>query len=305
MKRNRKKNRTKISFAITILVLAGAATLVYAFSFTTPSYSIPADLPPYGGIIGTYAPKDTLQVSLDNFTAIRALNSSAVPNKQLVRLTDPPVTVGLGAVSVRVTVTILNTTLKINDSATVAVVSGGAFANLSAGFARSSLVPVQQGGFLIFNVTDTSNGRTKHEWVALVTADSAVVFSEGKSDALATVGRMLAVRDGTIPSLLTEQEINRMIYSVGGTRHLALAVRNFPVEVLTSTRGLLAVDVVEGRVQLSHVVGFTTPEQAASNLANMKAVYKFAADFSFYQEFIKADELLAFSNLEGAVNLAG
>ena len=75
--------------------------------------------------------------------------------------------------------------------------------------------------------------------------------------------------------------------------------------MLTSTRGLLAVDVVEGRVQLSHVVGFPTPEQASSNLSNMKVVYKFAADYSFYQEFIKADELLAFSNLEGAVNLAG
>jgi len=96
-----------------------------------------------------------------------------------------------------------------------------------------------------------------------------------------------------------------MLYAAGGATHLALAIENFPVQVLTSKMGVVAVDVVSGHVQVTNIVGFVSSSFASSQLAAVKSSYKFASDFSIYEECIRADETFAFTNLQGAVNLAG
>jgi len=237
MRRKKSKNRVKISFVATILVLTAVALIAYSFSFRIPSYTIPTNLPPYGGLIGKYAPFDSLQVSFANLTAIRGENSSAVPNKQVVNLVNPGVIVRTAGVESQVLVTLLDTASGINNTATVAVLANGPFSNLSQGFARSNLVPDQVGSFSLYHVNDSSNGRTKGELMALVPRDSSVVFVENAADAKATMLRVLSVREGQVPSILTVQNMTRMLYSVGGTNHLAISIQNFPGEVLPAGWG--------------------------------------------------------------------
>jgi hypothetical protein len=305
MRRKKSGNRVKISFVGTILVLTAVALIAYSFSFRIPSYSIPTNLPPYGGLMGKYAPFDSLQVSFANLTAIRGENSSAVPNKQLVNLANPGVIVRTAGVESQVLVTLLDTASGINDTATVAVLANGPFSNLSQGLARSNLVPDQVGNFSLYQVNDSSNGRPKGELMALVPRDSSVVFVESAADAKATILRVLSVREGQVPSILSVQNMTRMLYAVGGTKHLAISIQNFPGEVLTSRMGLLTVDTAGGSVQLTHVVQFASPSFAGSQVSRVQAVYRFASDYSQWEECVKAVEMLHFSDLQGTIHLVG
>jgi hypothetical protein len=305
MRRKKSKSTVKISFIATILVLTAAAIISYSLSFRIPTYSIPSNLPPYGGLMGNYAPFDSLQVSFANFTAIRAENSSAVPNRQLLNLVNPGVIVRTSGVESQVFVTILNPASGINDTATVAVLAKGAFTSLSQGFANSNLVPDQEGSFSLYQVNDSSNGRTRAEWMTLVSGDSSVVFIENAADARATILRVLSVREGQVPSILTVQNTTRMLYTVGGANHLALSIQNFRGEVLTNRIGLLSVDVAGGRVQLTHVVQFGSSGEAGSQVSRVQSVYRFASDFSQWEDYVKAVETLPFTSLQGSVHLAG
>jgi hypothetical protein len=305
VKRRKSKNRVKISFAATILVLVGITVVAYSLSFRVPSYSIPSTLPRYGGLIGSYAPADSLQVTFGNLSAIRAYNSSAVPNTQLVNLVKPSVTIHFNAVQAQVFVTILNPALNINNTATVAVLSGGAYANLSRALAASSLVPVQEQGFAIYRVNDSSNGRTKTEWLTLNQAGSSVLFAEGGADAEAVMLKMISVWQGTLPSILTVQNVTRLLYPVSGTTHLAFAIQNFTGEVLSSRMGVVAVDVANQQVTLTHVVHFSSASVASSQVGEVQAVYRFATDFSLWEENVKAVQTFSMTNLQGAVALAG
>jgi hypothetical protein len=305
MKRKKSKNRVKISFAATILVLTTVALIAYSFSFRIPSYSIPSNLPPYGGPMGKYAPFDSLQVSFANLTAIRAENASAVPNRQVVNLANPGVQVRTAAVESQVLVTLLDPASGINNTATVALLAKGSFSNLSQGFVQSNLVPDHEGTFSIYHVNDSSNGRTKSELIALVPGDSSVVFVENAADAKATILRVLSVREGQVPSILSVQNMTRMLYAVRGTSHLAISIQNFRGEVQTSRIGLLTVDAASGSVQLTHVVQFASPSDAGSQVGRVQAVYRFAGDYSQWEECVKAVETLHFSDLQGIVHLAG
>jgi hypothetical protein len=305
MRRKKSPNRVKISFIATIVVLTSIALIAYSFSFRVPTYSIPSSLPPYGGLMGKYAPFDALQVSFANLTAIRTENASAIPNSQLVNLVNPGVSVRTSGVESQVYVTLLNPASGINDTATVAVLTSSDFARLSKGLSNSNLVPDQEGSFSLYRVNDSSNGRTKVELMTLVPSDSSVVFIQNATDARATILRMLSVRQGQVPSILTEQNITRILYTTGGTNHLAISIQNFKGEVLTSRAGLVTVDVTGGRVQLTHVVQFASSGEAGSQVGRVQAVYRFASDFSQWEDYVKAVETLPFTNLQGTVNLAG
>ena len=305
MKRKKGKNRVKISFAATILVLSSITVIVYALSFRVPSYSIPANLPPYGGLIGKYAPSDSLQVSFQNYSAIRAINASAVPNNQLVNLVNPSITVHVSAVQQQVLVTLLNPALHINNTATAAVLDTGAFTNLSRALTNSNLVPDMEQNFALYQVNDSSNGRTKTEWLTLVPGGSSVVFAEGALDAKATILRVLSVWDGATPSILTSQNVTRMLYPVGGTNHLAFTVENFTGEVLSSKMGVVTLDVTNQRIQLTHVVRFASSSLASAQVGQVQGVYRFANDFSIWEENVEAVQSYSLSNLQGAVVLAG
>jgi len=295
----------KVSFAATIIVLVAITAIAYGLSFRIPTYSVPSNLPPYGGLIGQYAPADSLQVSYDNLTAVRAINESAIADTQLVNLVYPAVAVHYDAVEAQVLVTLLNTALNINNTGTAAVLSSGAYANLSRALTSSTLVPKQELGYSLYTVNDSANGRTTTELLTLVPSGSSVVFCEGTTDAQAVITRMLSVFDGASPSILTVQNVTRMLYPVSGTDHLAISVQNFTGEVPTSSMGVVTVDVSNQQIQLTHVVRFISSGEASSQVSEVKAVYKFATDFSQWEESIKAVQSLALENLQEAVELTG
>ncbi len=305
VKRKKSKNRTKISFAATILVLTVITIGAYSLSFRIPTYSVPADLPSYGGLIGRYAPSDSLQASFDNLTAIRALNASAVPNRQLVNLVSPAVTVHMAAVKAQVYVTLLHPALGVNSTARAAVLSQGAYANLSRVLASSSLVPDVERSYSLYKVNDSSNGRTKTEILTLVPSGSSVIFAENNPGAKAVILRMLSVWEGSVPSILSVKNVTRMLYPVGGTGHLAISIQNFTGEVLSGKMGVLAVDVVNKRVQITHVVRFVSASFAATQVSQVQAVYRFSSDFSQWEESVKAVQEMSMTNLQGAVALTG
>lgn len=306
MKRARKRSNTvKLSFVATVLVLVVITVIAYAFSFGIPQYSVPSNLPPYTGLMGRYGPANALQVTFDNYTAIRAVNSSAVENKQLIGLVVPAVKVYASSVLAQVLVTLVGSSPKVNNSATAAILTQQGFSNISQAFSQSNLVPDQEGPFRLYNVTNNANGRIRNEWVTLVPPDSAVLFSEGTSGAKATLTAMLNVWQGNAPSILSLKNVTRMLYAVDGTKHLALSVQNFPGQALTSSMGVVAVDVVSGMAQLSNVVRFTNATYASSQVPEVKAVYRYATDFSQYEESIKAVETFPQSSLQEAVGLAG
>ena len=305
MKRKKGKNRVKISFAATILVLSAISVVAYSLSFRVPSYSIPANLPPYGGIVGRYAPSNSLQVTFANFSAIRGYNASAVPNKQLVNLIKPSVTVHMNAVEAEILVTVLNSALRINSTGTAAVLSAGAFSNMSQALSKSGLNPVEEQGFSLYRVNDSSNGRTKTEWMTLNPGGSSVLFAEGSVDARAVVVSMLSVWQGNTPSILSLRNVTRMLYPVGGASHLALSIQNFTGEVLSGNGGVVAVDVVGQEVQFTHVVRFISSGAASSQVGQVQAVYRYANEFSQWEEFVKATQTYSMTNLEGAVALTG
>ncbi len=300
MKRRRRSNRVKISFIATILALTTVVLISYSFSFRTPTYSIPSNLPPYGGPIGRYGPSDSLQVVYDNYTGVRLHNASAIPNRQEIRLSNPTLKVNTVSFRMRLEVTLLHP----NDSATVAFLDSATFSNLTEWFTSSKLVPDDELGFALYHVNDSGLGRVKPEWMTLVASDSAVVYSEGTSLAKDTLLRVLSVRTGGLPSILSLQNVTRMLYAIGGTGHLAVSIQNFPTEVLTNQMGLLAVDVTSGRVSISHVVRFATSDFAASQISRVKAVYIDVTDVSQYEECVKGVEYKGFSSLQGAVHLA-
>jgi hypothetical protein len=305
MKRKKGKNRIKISFAATILVLSAVTVVFYAFSFRTPQYSIPSSLPEYGGLIGKYAPADSLDVSFTNFTAIRAINASAVLNRQLLNLVNPAVTVHYNAVRAQILVTVLNSAQSINSTATAALLSGGAYGNISRVLSTSSLTPDVEQGFSIYRVNDSSNGRTKAEWLTLVQGGSSVLFAEGGTDAKSVMLRMLSVWQGTAPSILSVKNVTRLLYPVSGTSHLAMSIENFTAEVLSSRMTLIAVDVSGNAVQLTHVVKFSSTSVASSQVSAVKSVYRFSGDFSQWEENVKAVQQYSIGSLQQAVALAG
>ena len=305
MKRKKGKNRVKISFAATILVLSAISVVAYSLSFRVPSYSIPANLPPYGGIIGRYAPSNSLQVTFANFSAIRGYNASAVPNKQLVNLIKPGVTVHMNAVEAEILVTVLNSALRINSTGTAAVLSAGAFSNMSQALSKSGLNPVEEQGFPLYRVNDSSNGRTKTEWITLNPGGSSVLFAEGNVDARAVVVSMLSVWQGNTPSILSLRNMTRMLYPVGGVSHLALSIQNFTGEVLSGNGGVVTVDVANQEVQFTHVVRFISSGAASSQVGQVQAVYRYSSEFSQWEEFVKATQTYSMTNLEGAVALTG
>lgn len=302
-----KKNRVKVSFAATIAVLTLATIFIYYFSFGTPKYSVPSDLPPYGGVVGKYGPSTALQVTFDNFTAIRAINSSAVSNnRQLLDVLHPAIKVYVGSVSAQVLVTLLGDHPKVNNSGTAAILGQGAYASLAQAFSASGMVPVRDGQFSLYNITDDANGVMRNLWITLVQQDSAVVFAEGTSGAQTTVTRMLQVWEGQSPSILTLQNVTRMLYTVGGTNHLALSIQTFPGQVLTSNMGVVAVDAPStGGVEVSNVVRFANATYASSQVDRVKASYRYAGDISQYEECVKAIEAYSIGSLQQAVRLAG
>ena len=81
-------------------------------------------------------------------------------------------------------------------------------------------------------------------WLAPVAKDSAVAFGIGYQTAQSAVEEILATVDGTVPSLLTLPNIDRVLYLAGGpTNHVAIGFLNFAGVVRSSNLTATVIDL--------------------------------------------------------------
>jgi hypothetical protein len=265
---------------------------------------VPSKLPAYSGLLERYAPGDALQVSFDNLTAIRAINQSVIANQQFFELDQPRVSIDTTAVASRLTIG-----LSIpNATVTIATLDPGSFANLASALkGASGLVPTDKvANLTVYAAAGTQSNETQAYWLAVIPADRALVYSPGANDALQAMQRIIGVYRGTVPSILNNSDVDRMLYAVNGTQgHLALGIQNFAGSVQTGQGTVISVDATQTSTVISYVVRFTDADQASGQIAAVKAAYISAHEFFRYDELVKAVEVQPISQLKVGVGLVG
>jgi hypothetical protein len=304
-RRKSKRGNVALGFVLTVGVLS-LLTLVLLES-GGPSLTvvrIPSKLPAYSGLLGRYAPSDALQVSFDNLTAIRSINQSVIANQQFFELDQPSVSVETTAVDSRLTVGLSVP----NATVTIATLDTTSFATVAAALeGASNAIPTDKvANTTLYAAAGTQANETQAYWLTVIPADRALVYSPGANDALQAMQRIIGVYRGTVPSILSNAEVDRMLYAVNGTQgHLALGVQNFAGSVQTGQATVISVDATQSSTVISYVVRFTDADQASGQVGAVKATYISAHQFFRYDELVKAVEVQPISQLKVGVGLVG
>ncbi len=297
-----KRGSLALGFLITVGVLSLLIVGLYISGSGIPVLQIPIQLPEYGGLLGRYAPSNALQVSYDNLTAIRAINQSLISNKQFLNLDEPRITLNTTELTSRLTVALS----RPNATVDAGFLTPDAFRRLSTAFSTTSAPSVRVGNFTLYTVVDRHAKLVQAFWITLIPRDRGVAYSPGALPALEAVEQIIGVNNGTLSSILANQDVVRMLYTVDGTQgHLALGIQNFAGAVRTGQATLIAVDALQATAQISYVVRFLNPSQASEQTGAVKSVYLTAHLFVRYDELVKAVEIQPASNLRAAISLVG
>jgi len=303
-RRKSKRGSVVLGFVVTVGILSLITLALFVSSPGIKVVHIPDTLPTYSGLLQRYVPSDALQVSFDNLTAIRSINQSVIADQQFFELDEPSVSIGTTAVVSRLTIalTIPNATV------TVATLDPAAYSSLSAALVgANSVIPTDKiGSTIVYAAAGTQSNETQAYWLSVIPGDRALVYSPGANDALQAVGRILGVYSGSVPSIMNNTEVDRMLYAVNGTEgHLALGIQNFVGAVQTGQATVISVDADQGSAITSYVVRFADASQASEQVAAVKAAYITAREFYEYDEMVKAVEIDPISQLKVAVGLVG
>jgi hypothetical protein len=297
-----KKGGLALGFIAAVGILSILTVGLYISGTGIPVVQIPSPLPKYGGLLGKYVPSNALQVSFDNLTAIRAINRSVVSNLSFLSLKEPNVTISTSELSARLAISLT----KPNASVEAAFLARDVFRNLAAAFGTTSVPSLQVGNFTLYTVAGRNASALKAYWITLIPKDMAVAYSPGALPALSALEQIIGVYNGSISSILTNQDISRMLYAVNGTRgHLALGIQNFAGVVRSGQATLIAVDAAQQSAQISYVVRFVDSTQAAGQTGAVKKAYLSAHQLVRFDELVKAVEIQPASNLRVAIGLFG
>ncbi len=302
-----KRGSVALGFVVTVGVLSLFTFVLLESSANNRAVTvvqIPSNIPAYSGLLQRYAPSDSLPVRFDNLTAIRAINQSVIANQQFFELDEPSVSIGTLAVDSRLTIGLTVP----NDTVTIATLDPAAFANLTAALeGASSVIPTEKiANMTAYAAAGTQSNETQAYWLTLVPSDRALVYSPGANDALQALQHVIGVYRGTVASILTDTEVDRMLYAVNGTEgHLALGIQNFAGSVQTGQATVISVDSAQSSVVFTYVVRFTDANQAAAQVAAVQAAYISAHQFFRYDELVKAVEVQPISQLKVGVGLVG
>lgn len=304
MNRRRKGRVFAVSFAVTLAALSGIAVFALYASPSGPQVSskaLPSQLPTYQADWAKYAPAGALQVSYYNYSLVRQLNSSVLPIGSALHLVRPNATLSEDGVETLVTIGFSQP----NESVDIAFLSSSAFNSFSGlitnyfGGGHSS-TPAEY-----YVETSQAAGITTG-WLALVPADNVVEFAAGSSAAKQVISYSLQAANGTIDSVLQDASVRQMLYIAGGVSgHISLGIQNFPGVVRTGQMTLIAVDKVNGQIQISYVVMFHDAATAQSQVSYMETSYLLAHAFNEYGQYLQAMEYQPLSQLEGAMRLVG
>lgn len=305
MRRTKKRgNHIGLAFLATIAILAllvGGFYLIGGLGPGVPVRSIPQSFPPYAGLIGKFAPENSLVVSYDNLSAVRAINSSALGSQVFLNLIEPPLVLQTGQINVRISMGLSNPNASVN----IALLSNGAFQSAVDAFAKTNLSPTVYGGFNIYSVADKTIVNETAYFIVLLPLDHGIIFSPGATPALYGTESVISVYNGGASSILTRTDVQRMLYTVNGTRHLALGFQNFPGEVRSGLGTLITVDNTNTSLKINYVVKFPDSATAQSQVGTVRTDYLAARYFAVYDELVRGTETQPLSGLRAAVGLVG
>ena len=297
-----KKGGLAIGFVAAVGVLSILTAVLLTSSPGIPVLQIPSQLPEYGGLLGRYAPSNALQVSYDNLTAIRQVNSTILANQPLLSLKEPQVTLNTSGMSGRLVVSLSNP----NASIEAGFLRPVPFRLLATAFTATTAPSSHIGDFTLYSVEGKNATARQVYWITLIPKDMAVVYSPGALSALDALKQVIGVYNGSRPSILADLNTDRMLYAVNGTQgHLALGIQNFAGTVRSGQATLIAVDAAVQSAQISYVVRFQDSTEAAAQTAAVKSAYIDAHQFFRYDELVKAVEIQPVSNLRVAVGIVG
>jgi hypothetical protein len=297
-----KKGGLAIGFVAAVGVLSILTAVLLTSGSGIPVLQIPSQLPEYGGLLGRYAPSDALQVSYDNLTAIREINSTILANQPFLSLKEPYVTLNTSGMSARLALSLS----KPNASIEAGFLGPAVFRSLASTFRATSAPSTRLGNFTLYSVEDRNASARQAYWITLIPKDMAIVYSPGALPALDALKQIIGVYNGSRPSILADSNMDRMLYAVNGTQgHLALGIQNFAGTVRSGQATLIAVDAAVQSAQVSYVVRFQDSTQAAAQTDAVKSAYISAHQFFRYDELVKAVEIQPLSNLRVALGVVG
>ena len=266
------------------------------------SKHIPSSFPAYSSKIGNYVPADAVQVSYNNFTAIRGINASALQRGNYLTLAQPTWNISSLSITERVSVTLKNP----NATVDITFLNGAALQGLSSALNASSAQRITIGHHDLFLTNEVSNGKLTQAWVATIPSSQAFLVSVGNYVAKNAVASVLAVYDGSGSSLLGSDSVQRLLYAANGTdRHLGLAIQNFPGAVRTGEMTLITVDRTGSRISLNYFVHFANVTLAQSQTGYFAKVYLGATRFVSFDEILAATQFQPISALHKTIIAVG
>jgi hypothetical protein len=296
---------TRISFAATILVLTVLALLGYAFFPPNNGVivrHIPPSFPQSSGIIGDFTPSDAVQVSFNNFTAVRSINSSALPVGNYLSFTKPDENVTSQSIDERVTVVLS----KPNATVDITILNNAALSRLEAAFAGALTPAAQIGVHPAYSTNSLINKTVVDTWVSFVGSISALVTCYTPGAGQSALTRVLSVLDGSTPSILTIEGAQRLLYVANGTGgHLGLSIQNFAGAVTTGKMTLVTVDSHPTDLSVNHFVEFSNVTQAQSQVTYFKQVYIGSNKFESYDEVLVAIQPQSLGSIVQAIAEVG
>ena len=302
MKRRKRGQRAfAVSFAVVLgALIIGSLSLVYLSGQVTVNH-IPSQIPSYVADWGKYVPSSFVQMGLENFTFSRSINASVPPAGYALQLIAPDENISSSDVRMLLTVTLAQP----NETVDIAFLSPTAFASMNSSLeGRLRFSNMTAGGRMYFVGARMNATTIEFGWLAPVAKDSAVAFGIGYQTAQSAVEEILATADGTVPSVLTLPNIDRVLYLAGGpTNHVAIGFLNFAGVVRTSNLTATVIDLAGTSLSVSNIVGFNSTQTAVSQYGYVKSVYKEFHAFTVYDEFVKVYGTLPTSQLEEAIRM--
>jgi hypothetical protein len=304
MKLRRRPTRVALAFTITfgtlLLAFLAVVFLLPGGGFYVTRH-IPANIPTYSGVIGQYAPSEALQVSFNNFTAIRAVNRSALMGTNYLAFQDPKINISVADIELRISVVLT----KPNATVDVTVLNETVFGTVSAAFDQSSLPRTHVGGLVVFSTSEPVNGKETPASVAILPSSRAFVSSTGDT-AQDAVSAILSVYDGSTSSLLSRSDIQRMFYVMNGTTgHLALGIQDYAGAVTSGQMTFITVDKMPRSLAINYAVMFSNATFSQSEQNYFAKVYLGAQKFAQYDNVLLATESQPISALTKAIVTVG
>jgi hypothetical protein len=294
-----------ISFGITLLLLSLAAVLGFALF---PSGNgvivkhITGEVPSYTGVLGEFAPSNALQVSYNNFTAVREINSTALPLGNYLNFTRPSVSVTTQSIEQRVSV-VLSVP---NATVDITLMDSVPLDNLQASFSASLTPAAHAGSHDLYMATALVNRTVVQTWVAFVHSPDALIFCSSSGTAEAAMSQVLSVFDGSTPSLLSNTVTGRLLDVANGTDgHLGVSIQNYAGVVTTGQMTLITIDNLNTSLSVNHFVAFSNQSEAQSQIDYFKRVYIGSEKFESYDDVLVAIQSQPLKSLVEAIGLVG